>query len=110
MKKANRFHKKLTALVLAGLMALSAGTALAANTVELGLDDSIQMALENNRAIKQSIAQVDQARWNLSSARRSAGPTLAWQGTVNRVGGKAYEHADYDTAYDEVIERAGGAK
>ncbi len=106
MKKANRFHKKLTALVLTGLMALSAGTAFAANTVELGLDDSIQMALENNRAIKQSIAQVDQARWNLSSARRSAGPTLAWQGTVNRVGGKAYEHADYDTAYGNTLQAA----
>lgn len=106
MKKANRFHKKLTALVLTGLMALSAGTAFAANTVELGLDDSIQMALENNRAIKQSIAQVDQARWNLSSARRSAGPTLSWEGTVNRVGGKYYEHADYDTAYGNTL-RAG---
>jgi outer membrane protein TolC len=106
LKKANRFHKKLTALVLTGLMALSAGTAFAANTVELGLDDSIQMALENNRAIKQSIAQVDQARWNLSSARRSAGPTLSWEGTVNRVGGKYYEHADYDTAYGNTL-RAG---
>lgn len=106
MKKANRFHKKLTALVLAGLMAMSASTALAANTVELGLDDSIQMALENNRSIKQSIAQVDQARWNLSSARRSAGPTLSWEGTVNRVGGKYYEHADYDTAYGNTL-RAG---
>ena len=60
MKKANRFHKKLTALVLAGLMAMSASTALAANTVELGLDDSIQMALENNRSIKQSIARAPQ--------------------------------------------------
>ena len=106
MKKANRFHKKLTALVLAGLMAMGASTALAANTVELGLDDSIQMALENNRSIKQSIAQVDQARWNLSSARRSAGPTLSWEGTVNRVGGKYYEHADYDTAYGNTL-RAG---
>ncbi len=104
MKKANRFHKKLTALVLAGLMAMSASTALAANTVELGLDDSIQMALENNRSIKQSIAQVDQARWNLSSARRSAGPTLSWEGTVNRVGGKYYEHADYDTAYGNTLQ------
>jgi outer membrane protein len=106
LKKANRFHKKLTALVLAGLMAMSASTALAANTVELGLDDCIQMALENNRSIKQSIAQVDQARWNLSSARRSAGPTLSWEGTVNRVGGKDYEHADYDTAYGNTL-RAG---
>lgn len=104
MKKVNRFHKKLTALVLTGLLALGSGTALAADTVELSLEDSIQMAFENNRSIKQSLAQVDEARWNLSSARRSAGPTLTWQGTANRVGGKYYEHADYNNTYGNTLQ------
>ena len=104
MKKVNRFHKKLTALVLTGLLALGSGTALAADTVELSLEDSIQMAFETNRSIKQSLAQVDEARWNLSSARRSAGPTLTWQGTANRVGGKYYEHADYNNTYGNTLQ------
>ena len=104
MKKVNRFHKKLTVLVLTGLLALGSGTALAADTVELSLEDSIQMAFENNRSIKQSLAQVDEARWNLSSARRSAGPTLTWQGTANRVGGKYYEHADYNNTYGNTLQ------
>ena len=104
MKKVNRFHKKLTALVLTGLLAMGSGTALAADTVELSLEDSIQMAFENNRSIKQSLAQVDEARWNLSSARRSAGPTLTWQGTANRVGGKYYEHADYNNTYGNTLQ------
>ena len=74
MNKKNRFYKKLTAFIATGLLtAAVSGTAFAADTVQLDLHDSVQMALENNRSIKQSIAQVDQARWNLSSARRSAG-------------------------------------
>ena len=103
MKKNHPFYKKLTALVLGGLMTMSAGTALAADTVELGLDDSIQMAFENNRTLKQSLANVDTARWNLSSARRSQGPTLTWQGTANRVGGKYYRNADYDNMYGNTL-------
>ena len=103
MKKNHPFYKKLTALVLGGLMTMSAGTALAADTVDLGLDDSIQMAFENNRTLKQSLANVDSARWNLSSARRSQGPTLSWQGTANRVGGKYYRNADYDNMYGNTL-------
>ena len=69
MKKNHPFYKKITALVLGGLMTMGAGTAFAADAVDLGLDDSIQMAFENNRTLKQSLASVDSARWNLSSAR-----------------------------------------
>ena len=103
MKKNHPIYKKLTALVLGGLMTMSAGTALAADTVDLGLDDSIQMAFENNRTLKQSLANVDAARWNLSSARRQQGPTLSWQGTANRVGGKYYQNASYDNLYGNTL-------
>ena len=103
MKKNHPFYKKLTALVLGGLMTMGAGTAFAADTVDLGLEDSIQMAFENNRTLKQSLANVDSARWNLSSARRSQGPTLSWQGTANRVGGKYYRNADYDNMYGNTL-------
>ena len=92
MKQNHLFTKKLTALVLGGLMMLGAApTAFAYDSVDLGLDDAIQMAFENNRSIKQSIASVDAARWTLSTARRQQGPTLSWQGTANRIGGDTYE-------------------
>ena len=99
MNNKKNFHKKLTALVLGGLMALSATTALAADTVQLDSHDTVQMALENNRTLKQSYANVDNARWGLSKARRQMGPTLTWNTVANRIGGKAYSGA-VDPAYD----------
>ena len=56
------FYKKLTALVLGGLMSFSAGSVSAANTVQLNLEDAVQMALENNRSIKSALADVDAAK------------------------------------------------
>ena len=79
-------------------MALSASTALAADTVQLDLRDTVQMALENNRTLKQSYANVDNARWGLSKARRQMGPTLTWNTVANRIGGKTYDGAT-DPAY-----------
>ena len=92
MKNKKSFYKKLTAMVLGGLMTVSvAGTALAADTVELTLDDSVQMAMENNRTIKESVTDVDYANWGLHQARRATGPSISWAGTANLMGGKAYE-------------------
>ena len=87
--KRNGFYKKLTALVVSGLMMTVGQTALAANTVEIGLSDSVQMALENNRTIKESLADVDVANWAISQSRRKFGPTLSWSTTANRIGGNS---------------------
>lgn len=93
MKKKNCFYKKLAALVMGGLLTASCtGTVFAADTVDLSLDDSIQMALENNRTIKQSVADVDSAVWSLKSARSSMGPALSWTSAAVKMGGKAYEN------------------
>lgn len=93
MKIKKNLHRELTALVLGGLMTFSAVPALAADTVQLDLRDSVRMALENNRTIKQAFADVDNARWSLSKARRQMGPTLTWNTGANRIGGKAYDGA-----------------
>ena len=74
--KRNKFKdmygKKLTALVLGGLLSLSlSGTVLAADTVDINLDDSVRMAMENNRTIKQSAADQEMAGWALKGARRA---------------------------------------
>ena len=91
--------KKLTALVLGGLLTLSlGGTALAADTVDLTLDDSVRMAMENNRTIKQSQADQENANWALRAARRQGGPAFTWSATATRIGGDMYAGAT-DPAY-----------
>lgn len=85
MNKKKRFYKKLTALIATGLLtAAVSGTAFAADTVQLDLHDSVQMALENNRTIRQALTDVDTAKWTLSTARRTMGPTLNWAATALR--------------------------
>lgn len=78
------FYKKLTALVLGGLLTMSAGSVSAASTVKLNLDDAVQMALESNRDIKSALADVDAAKWNLSNYRRQTGVTLSLSSSANR--------------------------
>ena len=83
-------------------MTFSASAVFAADTVQLDLQDTVRMALENNRTLKQYFANVDNARWSLSKARRQMGPTLTWNTGANRIGGKAYEGAvnpDFDYNY-----------
>ena len=92
MKKTSHFYKKLTALVVGGLLSMSlAGTAMAADAVDLNLEDSVQMAMENNRTIKQSMTDVDTAQWSLKSARASMGPSITLSSSANRIGGKLYD-------------------
>ena len=94
MNKNNRFYKKLTALVATGLLtAAVSGTAFAADTVQLDLHDSVQMALENNRTIRQALTDVDTAKWTLSKARRTMGPTVTWTSGANRIGGDSLDSA-----------------
>lgn len=94
VNKKQGFQRKLTALVLSGLLTLSASpAAMAADVVRLDLPTSIRMALENNRTIKEAFADVDSAKWQLSKARRQLGPTLTWNTTANAIGGRAYDSA-----------------
>ena len=94
LNKKNCFYKKLTTLITTGLMTMMAtGTVMAADTVQLDLHDSVQMALENNRTIRQALTDVDTAKWSLSSARRTMGPTLTWTTSANRIGGDSLDSA-----------------
>lgn len=96
MKQNNKFYKKLTTMVLSGFMTVAAiNVAFAADTVQLDLKDSVQMALENNRKIKTALADVDAAKWNLSAARRQMGPTLSYSTSLNRIGGETYSRQGY---------------
>ena len=94
---------------LACALALSAAIGLfaapvSAETVKLSLADSVQMALANNRTIKQSLADVDAAHEQLHAANRSAGPLLTWDWTAARVGGKAKELLQPPSPYKDTYE------
>ena len=91
LKNRGRCAKRLVrALAFTATIGLFAGT-VSAETMQVDLMRSVQMALENNRTIKQSLTDVDAAHASLAQANRSMGPTLTWSATANRVGGKAYE-------------------
>ena len=81
--KKQLFYKQLTAMVLGGLLTVSANYASAANTVQLNLADAVQMALENNHNIKSALADVDAAKWNLSKYRRQTGFNFSLSSSVN---------------------------
>ena len=88
MKQKKTCGKKITALVLGGLLAFAAtDIAYAAEKVDLTLEESIRLALDNNRSIKVSESDVEEAIWARHEARRNGGPTLAWQGSATTLGG-----------------------
>ena len=91
LKNRGRFAARLVrALALTAAVGLFTGTA-SAETMQVDLTRSVEMALENNRTIKQALTDVDAADAALAQANRSMGPTLTWSTSANRVGGKAYE-------------------
>lgn len=89
MKK--NYMKKLTALVLGGLLTTTMASAAMAESVDMTLEESVRTALDNNYSIKQQEAEYDSAVWARHQARRSFGPTVNWQSTATKMGGKYYE-------------------
>lgn len=84
------FRRKLAAIIAAGIMTFSIGMVDAADVLNVTLDETIQRALENNRTIKESIADREQAFWGLSEARRQTNPQLTWSYGGMRRGGSYY--------------------
>ena len=96
MRISNRikknFRRKLASMLAAGLMTFSIGMTSvdAADIVNITLDETIQRAYENNRTIKESIAEREQAYWRLSEARRQTNPRITWTFNGGRHGGIYY--------------------
>ena len=96
MRIANRikknFRRKLAAALVAGMMTFSVGVMKvdAAEVLNVTLDETIQRAFENNRTIKESIAEREGAFWSLSEARRQTNPQVTWSLNGARVGGMYY--------------------
>ena len=105
MKICNRIKKKirrkLAAALVAGMMAFSVGvgTVSAADVINVSLDETIQRAFENNRTIKESVAEREQAYWSLSEARRQTTPQVTWSWSGQRFGGESYRNYTYNRAF-----------
>ena len=104
MRISNRIKKnirrKLASALCAGIMALSiSGSVNAAEVVNITLDETIQRAFENNRTIKESIAERESAFWSLSEARRQGNPQVTWSWSGARVGGMAYDASNTRRAF-----------
>lgn len=97
MKK--NYMRKLTALVLGGLMTTTMASAAMAESVDMTLEDSVRTALDNNYNIKQQEAEYDSAVWARHQARRSFGPTVSWQSTATKMGGKYYDSANLSRSF-----------
>ncbi|SEI82321.1 Outer membrane protein TolC [Propionispira arboris] len=97
--------KKLTAMVLGGLMTMSlaSGVALAADTVDLTLDESIELALKNNKDIQQSLSDTETAKWALKEAKGSNGVSLSWSSTAEKIGGNYYSGSSKDRDFSNTL-------
>ena len=94
MGQKKTWGRKLTALVLGGLFGLSMATVSAsAEVVDLTLEESIRLALDNNRTIKISESDVETATWARHEARRNGGLTLSWKGSATTLGGRSVADA-----------------
>ncbi|MBR6012233.1 MAG: TolC family protein [Selenomonadaceae bacterium] len=104
--KKKFYSKRLAAAVVAGMLTFSifTGVGQATDIRNMDLDEAVQLALVNNRSIKQSIADREHARWKLSEARRKSGPTLSWSSQAQAIGGKYYDSYDKKRLFTNNLE------
>jgi len=75
IKKAH-WKKRLAAVLSGGILVLNTAAVLAA-PVELSLEDSIMMALQNNPAIKMAAADREKAEWGIQEAKGAKMPSVS---------------------------------
>ena len=92
-KIGKNLRKKLAMAAAVGIMTFSfnADSIFAAEARNIDLDESIQLALANNRTIKQAIASRESAYWALKTAGSRMGPTVSLSSQGTAVGGSYYE-------------------
>jgi outer membrane protein TolC len=62
----------------------------AQSPLQLSLDDSIKMALENNENIEIAKQIKESAKWQLSSAKKAKGVSISWQTNLSRITSEIY--------------------
>ena len=86
------FLRRVAVFVLAILFFMTTRT-FAAETVTLDIEQAVQMALRNSRAIEQAAWNREASKEELSAARRSSGLNFRWSTSANRIGGNSYYSA-----------------
>lgn len=96
--------KYLRSFVLGAVVVIGGSGTAFAETVQLTLADSVQMALDQDGTIQKAEAAEEAARWSLSAARRSAGPSLQWSSNALGIGGRDYRKApNMDSTYGNTL-------
>ena len=76
MAKQTHWKKRLAAVLTSGFLVLHTAAAMAA-PVELSLDESIIMALQNNPSIKIADADLESAKWGINAAKGAKMPSIS---------------------------------
>lgn len=98
-------NKTITAVLLSGSLFLGGSNlAFAQDTVDLTLDNTVELALENNRTIKQSVYDTDSDRWALSEAKGQKGFSINWQTVAAAASGETYDLQNRASTYQNVVE------
>lgn len=80
MIRQRHWKKRLTAALAGGVLILSTAAAWAA-PVELTLDEAVNLALQNNSAIKISQSEREAASWGVNEAKTAKKPTVNYNFT-----------------------------
>ena len=91
-KISKNLRRNLATAAVVGVMSfsLAANSAFAAEAKNIDLDETIQLALEHNRTIKQAIVSRESAYWQMKTAGSRLGPTLSVTSQALGVGGSYY--------------------
>ena len=84
---------KIFSVALMTALIIFTGAANAEENLTITLEETITLALENNRLIEQAQEDRESARLELSAARKNFGPTLSWSSSSMRIGGRNYNSA-----------------
>ena len=68
------------------------GCNFSVRAMPLSLSECIELALENDESIVSAEYNRESAKWNLSTIRRQGGPTLGWNSSAYRIGGRDYDN------------------
>ena len=96
-KIGKKLRLKLAVAATVGIIgfASSFNSVFAADARNIDLDETIQLALENNRTIKQAIVSRESAYWSLKTAGRRRGPNISVTSQALGVGGSYYEQYNH---------------
>lgn len=84
---------KIFSVALMTALIIFTGAANAEENLTITLEETITLALENNRLIEQAQEDRKSSRLELSAARKSFEPTLNWSSSSIRIGGRNYNDA-----------------